>query len=385
MSATLPVQTAVVAVFGVSPFRIGGVEIYTRELARQLEARGARLIAVFSKRPEGAVAEFLSASNLTLEAIPSLEDREWKALPELAAILRRYRPAVVHFQFVNFVGVFPWTAKVCGAGQVFFTAQGSEPTGYRPRRSVWWKRAVGRIVNAPFDRVFCISEYVRRMLAARGLLSESRFRVVYNAILPPALGSFGEQRRLFRERFGIPQSALLVTQVSWLIEEKGIPQLLEAARIVLRECPEARFAIVGSGRKEAEYRRLAEELGIANAIVWTGLIRNPMEEGVYAATDIFCLASQWQEAFGWVIAEAMAFEVPVVATAVGGIPEVVEENVTGLLVNPPTDTALLAQQILSLLRDGEERRRLGREGRKTVERKFHLRQTVAEVVSEYRL
>ncbi len=170
-----------------------------------------------------------------------------------------------------------------------------------------------------------------------------RFRIVYNAILPPPLEQAVDQGRRFRDKYGIREGCFLVTQVSWIIPEKGIPQLLDAARLVLNEFPETRFAIVGSGSHEAEYRQRAAELGIASSLVWTGVVQNPMEDGVYAATDIFCLASQWQEAFGWVIAEAMAFEKPVVATAVGGIPEVVEEGVTGLLVDPCTDSAPFGQ------------------------------------------
>jgi glycosyltransferase involved in cell wall biosynthesis len=377
--------TVVVAVFGVDPFRIGGVETYTRELARQLETRQVRLVAVFSKKPEGAVAEFLTAPNLTVEEIPALEASELKALPALASVLRRHRARILHFQFVSFVGLFPWVAKLCGVRQVFFTAQGSEPVGFQPRRSQFWKRMVVRVVNAPLDRVFCISDFVRRSLTGRDLLPSNRFRVVYNAILPPVLQQAASQGQAFRRKYGIPEGCLLVTQVSWIIPEKGIPQLLEAARIVLNEFPEVRFAIVGSGGHEAEYRARAEELGIAGRLVWTGVVQNPMEDGVYAASDIFCLASQWEEAFGWVIAEAMAFEKPVVASAVGGIPEVVEEGVTGLLVQPCTDSALLAQQLLRLLRASGERQRMGSAGRQTVERKFDLRHTVAQIVSEYGL
>lgn len=375
----------VVAVFGIDPFRIGGVETYTRELARQLEARGSRLVAVFSRKPSGAVAEFLRAPNLTVEEIPRLEERPVGSIPALAAILRRHRPRVLHLQFVGFVGAYPWVARLCGVRQVFFTAQGSEPAGFRPHRAPAWKRALARFLNAPVKRVFCNSDFVRRALAARDLLPAGRFRVVYNAILPPGLENAAQQGRRFRDRYGIAPDSPLVTQVSWIIPEKGIGQLLEAARIVLREFPSARFAMVGSGKHEAEYRRRAEQAGIAASVVWTGLIQNPMEEGVYAATDIFCLASQWQEAFGWVIAEAMAFAKPVVASAVGGIPEVVEDGVTGLLVDPCTDTELLARQILRLLRNSEERRCMGQAGRRAVERKFHLPSRVAEVVAEYEL
>ncbi|MEO5924515.1 MAG: glycosyltransferase family 4 protein [Bryobacteraceae bacterium] len=375
----------VVAVFGVDPFRIGGVEIYTRELARQLEKRGARLVAVFSRKPTGAVAEYLTAPNLTLEEIVGLEDRPLGCLPALFSILLRHGPRILHFQFVDFVGLFPCVAKLCGVRQIYFTAQGSEPAGFQPRRSVAWKRLVVRVVNAPLDRVFCISKFVRRVLVARDLLPEDRFQVIYNAISLPSLARVAEQRRTFRETYKIPATCQLVTQVSWIIPEKGIPQLLEAAQLVLRELPGTHFALVGSGNCEAEYRGRARELGIEKSITWTGLVQNPMEDGVYAATDIFCLASQWQEAFGWVIAEAMGFEKPVVATATGGIPEVVEDGVTGLLVAPPTNSAQLAQHLLRLLRNTEEQKRMGSAGRQAVEQKFNLEVTVAQVVAGYDL
>src|SRR5262249_37093280 len=157
--------------------------------------------------------------------------------------------------------------------------QSSEPLGFEPRRAPLWKRIAGRSINAPLTKVFCISDYVQRTLVRRDLLSAERFQTVYNAIVPPCLDRASELCATFRQRFGIPQGAELVTQVSWIIPEKGIPQLLDAARIVLAERPHAHFAIVGNGAYANEYRQKAEVMGIAHAITWTGLLQNPMEEG----------------------------------------------------------------------------------------------------------
>lgn len=289
--------STVVAVFGVDPFRIGGVETYTRELARQLERRGADLVGVFSREPQGEVAEFLKAPNLTVAAIPELETSMPASIGPLATLLRKYRPKVLHFQFVNFVGAFPWVGKLCGVRQIFFTAQGSNPAGYEARRAPAWKRAAVRLINGPVSSVFCISDYTRRALADLDILPSERFEVLYNAIVPPCLDCAAHAGAKFRKRFSIPEDRELVTQVSWIIPEKGIPQLLEAAQIVLRERPNTHFAVVGNGAGEAEFRQQAESMGISRSITWTGLLQNPMEDGVYAASDIFCLASQWQEAF----------------------------------------------------------------------------------------
>ena len=377
-------EPTVVAVFGIAPVRIGGAEVFTRELARQLEPRGAHLVGVFSRAPQGAVAEYLRAPNLKIEAITELETSMISPLRPLAKILKRTRARILHLQFVNFISAFPWLARTCGVDQVYFTAQSSNPPGFQAQRAPVWKRTAVRCVNAPLSKVFCISDYTRRSLVDLDVLPAERFELIYNAILPPDLTCAARRRAEFRARFAIPADCELITQVSWIIPEKGIPELLEAARIILRERPRTRFAIVGSGAFETEYKRRAEAMGIAGSITWTGLMENPMEEGVYAATDIFCLASQWQEAFGWVLAEAMSFEKPVVATSVGGIPEVVQDGVTGLL-SPAADSQALAGNLLRLLENPQLRREMGQAGRLAVDAKFNLQRNVAQLLTHYRL
>jgi glycosyltransferase involved in cell wall biosynthesis len=375
-------ETLAVCLFGVQPLRIGGVESFTRELARQLAAKNAGLVAVFSRLPEGRVAEFLRLPNLFLEAIPGVESSSPATLAPLAALLRRYRPRILHLQFVNFISGYPWVARLCGVERVFFTAQGSNPAGYRARRAPFWKRAAVRLIDAPLSHVFCVSDYTRGALSAQDLLPAGRLSRIYNSIPVPRLEDSAGKGAAFRKRFGIPEDRDLIAQVSWIIPEKGIPDLLEAARLVLEERPNTHFAIVGDGAHADEYKQECQRMGIARSVTWTGLLENPMEDGVYAAADVFCLLSRWEEAFGWVLAEAMAFEKPVVATSVGGIPEVVSHERTGLL-SRPEDPGAAAANLMRLLDDPGLRSRMGKAGRKAVEEKFDLRASVAEVVSFY--
>jgi len=376
-------EPTVVVVFGIAPTRIGGVEVFTRELARQLEPLGVKLVAVFSAHPQGAVADYLRAPNLSVEAILDLETSIIGPLAPLAKLLRRTRARILHLHFVNFISGFPWLARACGVDQVYFTAHSSNPPGYQARRAPAWKRSLVRGINAPLSKVFCVSEYIRRSLVELDVLPAERFQLNYDAIATPDLSCAAQRGAEFRARFGIPADSELITQVSWIIPEKGIPELLQAAQIILGQRPRTHFAMVGSGAFEADFKRRAEALGISHAVTWTGLLKNPMEEGVYAATDIFCLASQWEEAFGFVLAEAMSFEKPAVATAVGGIPEVVQDGVTGLL-SPVGDSKALAGQLLRLLENPQMRRQMGQAGRLAVESKFNLPANVAELLTHYR-
>ena len=107
-----------------------------------------------------------------------------------------------------------------------------------------------------------------------------------------------------------------------------------------------------------------------------------LEEGVYEASDIVCQASKWEEAFGWTIAEAMAFSKPLVATRVGAVPELVEDNVTGLLVDRD-DMAGMAVRILRLAGDADLRAAMGAAGRRAVEQRFDLAENIRQHVALY--
>ncbi len=373
----------VALLLGVQPIRIGGVEFFTRELALQLASHGWRLVAIFGGPPTPKVAEFLALPNLSIEVVSTLEFSNLRSLPAVRRILRKYRPRIFHFLFLDFIGPYPWLAKLQSVDRIFFTAQGSNPSDYVPRRSAFWKRIATRLINFPLDRAFCVSDYVRQCLVTQNLLPAPRFQRIYNAIPLPTLHPQQDAAAAasFRSRFHIPADRQLVVQVSWIIPEKGIADMIDAAKLVLLRNPRAHFAFVGSGDSIEHFRTRVEELGIADSVTFTGLLENPMSEGVFPAADVFCLASRWQEAFGWVITEAMSFRKPVVATRVGGIVEIIRHGETGFLV-PPQDPASLAEAILQLL-DHPRRREMGDAARREVEQRFDLRHMVKELVQAY--
>jgi glycosyltransferase involved in cell wall biosynthesis len=377
-------ERTVVAIFGLQPLRIGGIERYTRELARQLQDRNVRLVAIFAGPAQGDVRQFLRADNLTLVSAPGLDVGLWANLPVIIRTLRETRPIVFHYQFLSFLGPLPWLARAYGVRRVIFTAHASNPASYEARRAPLLKRLATRFINAPVSEITCVSEYTRNALIALDVLPAKRFNCIYNGIEAPLSHETRESRLGFRRRFGIPDGCELVIQVASLIPEKGVADFLEAVPLVLAERPNTHFALVGDGGGEVAFRRQAQELGVAQSVSFTGLVQDPLREGVYAASDIICLASRWQEAFGLVLGEAMISARPVVATRVGGIPEVVEDGRTGLLA-AAKNPADLAAQLLRLLGDPELRFHMGQAGRTTAQAKFDLKEKVREIVSLYDL
>src|SRR5205823_5139867 len=107
----------------------------------------------------------------------------------------------------------------------------------------------------------------------------------------------------FRRRYQIPADRIVVTQVSWLIPEKGVDDLLVAARDVIAAEPRAHFVLAGDGAHRPNLERLARDLGIASQVTFTGPVVDPLGEGLFAASDIVCQLSRWEEVFGYVNAE----------------------------------------------------------------------------------
>jgi len=371
----------VLSVFGIKPRKIGGQEAFARELSVQLGRHGWNSVLCFDGPPLDSLRHYLRLPNVSLERLDNPQRMDWRTVRDLAVLLRRHRADILHLNYTGFLTPYPWVAKLCSVDKVFFTDQTSRPAGYRPRRAPVWKRLFGRLINHP-TRVVCVSEYGYHCLTTLDLLPTSRFTIVYNAVDSRPIDQAQGEGDEFRRKYGIPKETPLVLQVSSIVPEKGIPELLAAARLVLNEERSVHFALVGDGDHRQEYARLVNALEVPDHVTWTGLVENPVAAGVYAAADIVCQVSNWEEVFGYVIAEAMAASRPVVATRVGGIPEVVKDGETGFLVERG-DVRGIADRILRLLADRNLRERLGRAGQELVSTRFDLSRNVAQLLRLY--
>ena len=181
------------------------------------------------------------------------------------------------------------------------------------------------------------------------------------------------------EEYGMEPGSQIVGVVARLEPEKGHPTLLEAWPGVLRAVPDAYLLIVGEGSRRDALEAQARELRIAHRVVFTG--RRDDVPAVTAALDVAVLPS-YREAQGLTILEAMALSRPVVASNVGGIPEMIEDGVTGLLV-PPHDADALAAAIVRLLSDHPYADTLGRAGHDLVHDRFCIELMVDAVETIY--
>jgi glycosyltransferase involved in cell wall biosynthesis len=370
----------VLSVIAVEPTKLGGIEIFAAELSRQLGEREWRSVLCFLSEPSETVARVLAAPSVDLEVLARSDETTIGTSRRFWQLVRRYRPSIVHLHFIGLVTPYPWLARLGAANRVFLTDHsGNYPRD--PLRAPASKRLATRLIDHPITAVVAVSNDVHRKIMRADVVPATRTRRIYHGVDVSGIEPCADTRTQFRSRHGIPHDSVLVAQVGSLIPRKAVPDLLRTAAIVAERQPLVHFAIVGDGPNRHEYVRLADELGIQGRVTWTGPLEDPTGEGLYSACDVICLLSR-AEGFGLVIAEAMAHARPVVAAAVGALPEVVNDGVTGYLV-ALGDNARAADAIERLVTRPDLRLTLGRSGRLRSEALFDVKTNVAELVRVY--
>jgi glycosyltransferase involved in cell wall biosynthesis len=210
---------------------------------------------------------------------------------------------------------------------------------------------------ADASAVICISDFAHSQVAA--LADPAALGKLHTIRCGIDLAAFASKRADGEER----ESAEVLC-VAAMSRRKGHAVLLEAFASVLREVPPARLTLAGDGAERAFLEARARELGITDSVRFLGAVAHDRMGALYDEADVFCLPS-FAEGVPVVLMEAMAMRVPVVATEIMGVPELVEHGTSGLLV-PPARPDALAQALIQLLGDGALRRRMGEEGRRRV-------------------
>jgi glycosyltransferase involved in cell wall biosynthesis len=247
--------------------------------------------------------------------------------------------------FFDYFSAVPWIARLCGVPHVIYEMQNSGE--FRARS---WRRTLlrlrTRLMTWPVARVIAISDFVRRQLIAAGVPAELiavRYLGVDTDRFVPDPGA----RQPWAERFSIAPDEMILSTVSYLRPFKNPQVLIAACQELAKRSVPFRLLVAGDGDMLPDLKALAERLGVADRVHWLGNIADP--KTLLQASDVFLLASVG-EAFGLVLAEAMACGVPVVGSRSGSIVEVVEDGSTGVLPTP-LDGIAFAEAVDRLRRD----------------------------------
>lgn len=329
---------------------------------------------------EGRLARELRAVGVAVDVLDEARLAAPVLLRRATAVLRRRRPDVVHAHRNKDAVLGAIAARIAGVPHVVRTVHGLA----EPMRG--WRRAKYRAYDAldrfvfrwAGDRIVAVSHDVAAALRASGFPAGSVV-TVHNGVDAGAIRAARDSADV-RRSLGIGTDAFVVGTAGRLSPVKAQDRLLRAARAILRERPDARFLVVGEGPLEPDLRRLAATLGIAKACVFPGARADVHD--LVAAMDVFTLTSL-HEGIPMALLEAMALGRPVVATAVGGVPEIVTHGDDGLLVKAADDQAL-ACACLALARDPGRARAMGARARATVIERFSHETAGRALLDTYR-
>lgn len=229
------------------------------------------------------------------------------------------------------------------------------------------------------DAVITNSAAVRHDLVGRGI-EERKVTVVHNGVDAERIRREAESQAPSADLLAKLGAGRVVGTIGRFARVKNQRLLLEAARIVLDELPDVRFLLVGDGAERGHLEQTGHDLGLDGSLIFTGWQSEPYS--LLSRMDVLVLPSRW-EGLGMAVLEAMALAKPVVATRVGGVPEVVRDGETGILVSSE-DAEGLANAILTLLSDPDRASAMGRRGSRVVNENFTSARMSREIEGIYR-
>ncbi|MFH1226710.1 MAG: glycosyltransferase [Planctomycetota bacterium] len=291
------------------------------------------------------------------------------ALFRLVRLIGKHRIKIIHTHLFrsNFVG------RLVGAlTGVPLTVCSENSTMKR-----WFYSLVNRLFASGTDAVIANSMAVRNHLARNGIPSY-KTTVIYNGKSSRDYTADSAKQDI-RKELNIPPGNYVIANISKLRPEKRVDVFIKAVPAVLKEIPNATFLIVGDGPLESELKQLANDKGLSGGVIFTG-VRNDIP-AILRSSDLLALSSSY-EGCPNVVIEAMASGVPVVATAVGGTPEIVQDGATGLLV-PPENPDLLAGAIIALLKDKNRASEFSRKAVTIFKERFTIEQSVRQIEKLY--
>jgi glycosyltransferase involved in cell wall biosynthesis len=344
---------------------VGGTETHVLELASRID-RTRFDVTVCSLKSGGGLVDELRTRGVRFVSLEGAGKFDARVLLRLWKLLRKERPDIVQ--------AFLFWANI--AARLMGRASGEFPVISSYHDEVvsegWVERSIDRLTLKWSHTIVCCSEAVRRSVSSRIGGDAARY-----AVIP-----FGVDMRLFstnnvatRRELGLKENGPIIGTVCRLVEpKKGLSVLLEAMADLKRfgGTPGCQLLIVGDGPARVMLQELCERLEIAPWVVFSGIRRDIPR--VLPVMQAFVLPSLY-EGFGISILEAMAVGRPVIATSVGGIPEFVTHDVTGLLVEPGNVTAL-SGAIKNVLVNSEHARQMGLRGQEHVRRKYGIASVV---------
>jgi glycosyltransferase involved in cell wall biosynthesis len=353
---------------------VGGAEVLAARLARRFAGSYQFLIVCLDEL--GTLGRELRADGFPVWVLGRKPGLDWSFPRRLAALWRRYHVDLVHaHQYTPFF--YAMLARLLyRQPPVIFTEHGRHYPDY-PRRK---RMLVNRLLLEGRDRIVGVGDAVRQALIANEGIPASRVSLIYNGIDLRSYSSAPDDSRLaVRQELGLGADDYVIVQVARLDYLKDHATAIRAMDLVVQNRKDAQLLLVGDGPEREIIQKQVQQRNLGPYVRFLGLRTDVAR--LLSAADLFLLTSI-SEGIPLTIIEAMAAGLPIVATHVGGLAEMIEDGKTGFLV-PAGDSDAIARRILTIADDPELRTRLGRVGRDRAFQMFSEQQMHAQYVQLY--
>lgn len=337
----------------ITPSRVGGAETQVLTITRELTMLGDA-VSIFC--PQGRpFVDYLRHYGMHALSWKTWGKIDPKTLIGIIHVIRSQRVDVVHTHLTSATFIGSLAARLTGRRCV--------ATVHGFTSAFWYRHA---------HRIIAVSDAVKDHLVAQGMPAE-KIQVIHNGI---AVELYTPQPlSKAKAACGFDPAQIRLGVFGRLVTVKGHGTVIEALPQLLKRYPTARLSLVGDGREREAMTALTRRLGVEAQVDFHGFVPDPRP--LLAACDLVMMPSR-QEGLGLAAIEAMALERPVIATRVGGLSEVIDDGVSGLLI-PPDDATALLGAILTVLADPDYAARLGACGRLRAQQRFHACRQVMQL------
>lgn len=342
----------------------GGAGAYVVDVARDADPERFEITLAFGPGyPLDPVAHALPIETATLSWTRSLSPfATLKGAIDVHRLIATHKPDILHVHCSLAGVVGRMLGRLHGVPVILFTVHALASRDHQPALKKWLYLLIERFMDRFTDYYIVATRLYGRAVVERKIAAPSKLRVVPLSIPVPPLPT-NDDRLAARRALGFQDSVAVIVAAGRMERQKGFEYLIRAMPDILSEKPNARLVILGDGPLQPDLLAIVAELRLEDTVKFAGWrddARNLM-----AAADVFCLSSLW-ESFGYVVLEAMAVQVPIVATKVDGVPEVVDFGSCAELVEPGSPSQL-AHAIVKFLNDPAASERIARNGRQRLE------------------
>jgi L-malate glycosyltransferase len=311
-------------------------------------------------RSGSAFEQRAAEANLPLTTLPFRSEGDLASALQLRKLIARFNPEIVHAHDARTLGLSALTWAIGTRSRIIAARRVAFPLRRNPLTAVKYRKVARRIV--------AVSKYVRELLVASGV-EERRIDVVYDGF---DLNRVVHRSNSRKGLGGVGANACLIGSAGHFVAEKGHESLIHAFAGISQVLPDAMLVLIGDGELRDQYRLLVQQLSLEEKVIFPGFVADLAS--VLPALDVFVFPSL-HEGLGSSLLAAMACEVPICASRTGGIPEIIQDGVTGYLFNPG-DAASITESVLGALRSAQRSRDLAGAAAKTALQRFSVSRMV---------